>query len=43
MQARAKTLGGEVSIASAADRGTTIALRVPVGRTRAFPWRTPSK
>ena len=43
MQARAKTLGGEVTIASAADRGTTIALRVPVGRTRAFPWRTPSK
>ena len=40
MQARAKTLGGEVSIASASGRGTTIALRVPLGRPRAFPWRS---
>jgi len=43
MQARAKTLGGEVNIFSAADRGTTITLRVPLGRPRAFLWRTPSK
>jgi signal transduction histidine kinase len=40
MQARAKTLGGELSIASAAGRGTSVALRVPLGRPRAFPWRT---
>jgi len=43
MQARARTLGGEVRIASAAGEGTTIALRVPLGRPRAFPWRKPSK
>ena len=41
MQARARTLGGEVSITSAAGRGTTIALRVPLGSPRAFPWRNP--
>jgi ligand-binding sensor domain-containing protein/signal transduction histidine kinase len=39
MQARAKALGGAVSIISAAGQGTTIALRVPLGRPRAFPWR----
>jgi ligand-binding sensor domain-containing protein/signal transduction histidine kinase len=43
MQARAKTLGGAVNIASSAGEGTTIALRVPLGRPRAFPWRKPSK
>jgi len=43
MQARAKTLGGEVRIASAAGQGTTIALRVPLGHPRAFAWRTPFK
>jgi len=43
MRARATTLGGEVSIVSAAGQGTTIALRVPLGRPRRFPWRTPSK
>jgi ligand-binding sensor domain-containing protein/two-component sensor histidine kinase len=41
MQARARTLGGEVSVTSAAGRGTTIALRVPLGSPRAFPWRSP--
>jgi ligand-binding sensor domain-containing protein/signal transduction histidine kinase len=43
MQARAQALGGEVDIGSTAGGGTTIALRVPLGRARAFPWRTPSK
>jgi ligand-binding sensor domain-containing protein/signal transduction histidine kinase len=42
MQARAKALGGAVSIASAAGQGTAIVLRVPLGRPRAFPWRKPS-
>ena len=41
IQARARTLGGEVSVTSAAGRGTTIALRVPLGSPRAFPWRNP--
>jgi len=40
MQARAKTLGGEVSITSAAGEGTTIALRVPLKARHAFSWRT---
>ena len=37
-----KALGGAVSIASAAGRGTTIVLRVPLVRPHAFPWRKPS-
>ena len=41
MQARARTLGGEVSVTSAAGRGTTIALRIPLGSPRALPWRNP--
>jgi len=40
MRARAKALGGEVSITSLADRGTTIALRVPLKARHAFSWRT---
>ncbi len=43
MQARAKTLGGELCVTSTAGRGTAIALRVPLARPRAFPWRTPPK
>jgi len=42
MQARAKALGGEVRIASASGQGTTVAMRVPLGRPRAFPWRKAS-
>jgi len=43
MRTRAQALGGEVRIDSVAARGTTVTLRVPVVRARAFPWRTPSK
>jgi ligand-binding sensor domain-containing protein/two-component sensor histidine kinase len=43
MRARATALGGEVTIAPTEGGGTTVALRVPLGRSRAFPWRVPSK
>jgi ligand-binding sensor domain-containing protein/signal transduction histidine kinase len=39
MQARAKRLGGEATISSAAGGGTVVALRVPLRRPRAFPRR----
>jgi ligand-binding sensor domain-containing protein/signal transduction histidine kinase len=43
MRSRARTLGGEVNIDSAAGCGTTIDLRIPLVRPRVFPWRSLSK